>query len=185
MTRVQQSDELAFNEIYQRYSQRILRYMYRMLRQDEAKANDFLQDVFLKIVSAPEKFDTSKNFKTWIFTVAANLCKNHFRSNKKAFVDIEKIVEPNSEETPMPEKMDEALFKSHLSRELNELIPQYKEVFVLRYDEGLSLSEIAEVMHCPLGTVKSRLSSAIKLLADKLNHHRTEAINIGLINNKN
>ena len=63
MTRVQQSDELAFNEIYQRYSQRILRYMYRMLRQDEAKANDFLQDVFLKIVSAPEKFDTSKNFK--------------------------------------------------------------------------------------------------------------------------
>ena len=64
MSFIQKGKEAAFNELYARYSNRLLHFMYRMLGQDEARAQDFLQDLFLKIVNDPSKFDLQKNFKT-------------------------------------------------------------------------------------------------------------------------
>lgn len=166
MTELQKGAEWAFNELYQRYSQRILYFMYKMLRQDDAKAQDLLQDVFLKIVEAPEKFDVQRNFKTWIFTVAANACKNYFRSQKGGLVDLEEA--PNLITTQSPILLNPEAFQEKLAIALDELPYVYKEAFVLKHKEGLSLKEIALVMDCPLGTVKSRLSSATKLLGKKL-----------------
>lgn len=170
MKRIQKGDEMAFNEIYMRYSQRLLHFMFRMLRQDEARAQDFLQDVFVKIASAPEKFDVSKNFKTWIFTVAANHCKNYFRSQKNKSVELTHAEDPIDPEGPS--NIDRATFKNELSMQLDALLPVYKEAFILRYHEGLSLNEIAEVANCPLGTVKSRLHSATRILSEKLIHYQ-------------
>lgn len=168
MREVQQGNEPAFNELYRRYSKRVLFFMYKMLRQDEAKAQDLLQDVFLKIVETPEKFDVTRNFKTWIFTVAANRCKNYFRSQKGGFMALEEapIV---VEEAPMIQlNPSDQGFQQQLQKALNALPYQYKEAFVLRHKEGLSLKEIAMVMDCPLGTVKSRLNSATKKLSTLL-----------------
>lgn len=167
MLNVQKGAEWAFNELYQRYSQRILYFMYKMLKQDEAKAQDLLQDVFLKIVETPQKFDANRNFKTWIFTVAANHCKNYFRKQKSNIVAMESnfVGEAMNEQQ---EVINTAAFQEKLNRALNDLPNQYKEAFMLKYKEGLSLQEIALVMDCPLGTVKSRLSSATKLLGKKL-----------------
>ena len=166
MAHVQEGAEWAFNVLYQRYSQRILYFMYKMLRQDEAKAQDLLQDVFLKIVEAPEKFDVQRSFKTWIFTVAANSCKNYFRAQKGGFLDLEQV--PDRTTTQAPIELNAAIFQEKLGIALDELSYVYKEAFVLKYKEGLSLKEIALVMDCPLGTVKSRLSSATKLLGKRL-----------------
>lgn len=171
MTWLQEGDEHAFNEIYARYSRRLLHFMFRMLGQDEAKAQDFLQDVFLKLVAHPEKFDTTKNFKSWIFTVAANLCKNHFRSHKKQWVELSAVQEPQYPENTTA-TFDHQLFKAELGATLNELTPVYKEAFILRYHEGLSLHEIAVVTDAPLGTVKSRLHSATRQLSEKLIHYQ-------------
>ncbi|WMX13333.1 MULTISPECIES: RNA polymerase sigma factor [unclassified Aureispira] len=166
MRHVQEGAEWAFNELYQRYSQRILYFMYKMLRQDEAKAQDLLQDVFLKIVETPEKFDVTRNFKTWIFTVAANSCKNYFRAQKGGFLELEKA--PKLTTTQASVELNTGIFQAQLNVALDELAYVYKEAFVLKYREGLSLQEIALVMNCPLGTVKSRLSSATKLLGKRL-----------------
>ena len=166
MQHVQEGAEWAFNALYKRYSQRILYFMYKMLRQDEAKAQDLLQDVFLKIVEAPEKFDVQRSFKTWIFTVAANSCKNYFRAQIGGFLDLEQAPERITTETPI--QLNSVAFQEKLRIALDELSYVYKEAFVLKYKEGLSLQEIALVMDCPLGTVKSRLSSATKLLGKKL-----------------
>ncbi len=170
MSLIQNGEETAFNEIYQRYSGRLLHFMFRMLGQDEAKAQDFLQDVFLKIVSSPEKFDTTKNFKTWVFTVAANLCKNSFRKKDKHFADLSEIQSIDSINDF--DLVDQQSFKKELSTKLDQLHPVYKEAFILRYHEGLSLNEIALVANCPLGTVKSRLHSAIRILSKKLIHYQ-------------
>ena len=163
-------DESAFNELYERYSQRLLYFMFKMLGQDEAKAQDFLQDVFLKIITAPEKFDPSKNFKTWIFTVAANLCKNTYRQSKPIQIELhESIV---SDQYKSDDLLDQQFFHSALADRLNELLPVYKEAFILRYHEGLSLKEIGEVVGAPLGTVKSRLHSALRILSHELEHFK-------------
>lgn len=170
MSFIQKGKEAAFNELYSRYSNRLLHFMYRMLGQDEAKAQDFLQDLFLKIVNDPWKFDLGKNFKTWVFTVAANQCKNSYRQKNKAAVNIDQIAEISA--TDNTNSIDNAAFKTELKQRLNELPPVYKEVFILRYHEGLSLNEIALVANCPLGTVKSRLHSATKALSKKLVHYQ-------------
>lgn len=166
MELVQRGSEPAFNELYQRYSQRLLFFMYKMLQQDEAKAQDLLQDVFLKVVEAPEKFDAHRSFKTWIFTVAANSCKNYFRAQKTARLASEQLA-PVLETAPVFSS-SQPIFEEQLQLALQQLAPVYQETFLLKYKEGLSLKEIAAVLDCPLGTVKSRLHSATKKLAQEL-----------------
>lgn len=175
MQYIQQGSEAAFNELYRRYSKRILFFMYKMLRQDEAKAQDLLQDVFLKIVEAPEKFDVTKNFKTWLFTVAANHCKNYFRSQKGGFLTLEEAPAIVEEAPTIQLHVAQQDFQQHLQKALNELPYVYKEAFILKYKEGLSLKEIALVMDCPLGTVKSRLNSATKKLSNLLTAYKANA----------
>lgn len=166
MQLVQRGSEPAFNVLYERYSQRLLFFMYKMLHQDEAKAQDLLQDVFLKVVEAPEKFDVQRPFKTWVFTVAANCCRNYFRAQKTARLANEKLISPNSIEPVTPTQ--EPIFKEQLQVALGQLSPVYREAFLLKYNEGLSLKEIAMVLDCPLGTIKSRLHGATKKLAQQL-----------------
>lgn len=160
--------EEAFNELYARYSHRLLLFMYKMLNQDENKAQDFLHDIFLQLIKRPDQFNPEKKFKPWIFTVAANKCRNEYRLKKlNNLSGMENHLYINEKST---NNIDHALFANELKIALNELIPIYKEVFILRYDDGLSLKEIAAVLDCPLGTIKSRLHSATKLLSDKLIH---------------
>lgn len=173
----QRGDELAFNTLYQRYSHRILYFMYKMLKQDEAKAQDFLQDVFIKIVEQPEKFDVNKRFKTWIFTIAANLCKNYFRSQKRSIIVLETVEVADETASEITWDEQQPLLLEQLNQALDDLSYVYKEAFILKHKEGLSLKEIAQVMDCPLGTVKSRLNSATKKLAQKLNPYKTRIQN--------
>jgi len=73
---------LAFDELYERYSKRLYGYFIRMLNFDAALAEDALQDLFLKIAESPQKFDRNRSFKTWVFSVASNSCKNYYRHKK-------------------------------------------------------------------------------------------------------
>lgn len=167
MSSLQKGDELAFNILYERYSDRILYYMYKMLRQDEAKAQDFTQDVFLKVVEYSDKFDTNKSFKTWVFTIAANHCKNYFRSNKQ-LVEINSSISSQLFQDNKEDEYDKKEFRKRLNTEVDKLSNSYKETFILRYKEDLKLKEIAQIMNCPVGTIKSRLNHVNGVLAEKL-----------------
>jgi len=172
MSCLQLGDESAFTILYDRYSNRILYFMFKMLKNDEAKAQDFTQDVFMKVVEKSEQFDVNKSFKTWVFTIAANHCKNYFRSVKQ-MVDIDSpslsIANPDSIE----EKFDQKEFRKKLNIEVDKMSYNFKETFILRYFEDLKLKEIAEVMDCPVGTVKSRLNHVTQVLAQKLTAYHT------------
>lgn len=163
----------AFDELYGRYSTRLLHFFYRMFDKDNEKAEDFLQDLFLKIIEKPHLFDADKRFSTWVYAIANNMCRNEYRrlairTNGQNQVDEvlyngNKICPPDIEN-----RIDSTLFLQMLREEIEHLDEIKKSTFLLRYQENFSLKEIAEIMQCSEGTVKSRLFYTTQKLADKL-----------------
>jgi RNA polymerase sigma-70 factor (ECF subfamily) len=168
---VAQGKEKAFTVLYERYSKRMLYFFYQRLYQDEQRAQDFLQDLFLKVLEKSGSFDPNKKFKTWIYTLAANMCKNEYRRdavrglkvNDFAFDDIQEL-----SSVIFTGKFDADLFIANLKTELDKLDDSQRITFLLRYQEELSVNEISEILGCAEGTVKSRLFYCSKKLAIKL-----------------
>jgi RNA polymerase sigma-70 factor (ECF subfamily) len=173
MDAIKQGRILAFDALYQRYSKRLLRYFHRMLGNDADKAQDFLQEIFLKIVERPGLFHTDARFSTWIYTVAHNMCKNEYRRLKvrKLFVG---GMAPHSnhgtaaEDGGLEQELFQKEFMALLWRELGKIEEAKRSAFLLRFQEGFSIKEIAEIVRCSEGTVKSRLFYTIKQLTARL-----------------
>jgi RNA polymerase sigma-70 factor, ECF subfamily len=163
----------AFDELYHRYGKRLLGYFVRMMNFDKDLAEDALQDLFLKIAERPEMFDGSRSFKTWVFTMASNTCKNFYRHQQvvtESHAEL-KYLDGNHSENEFARtasKIDGAEFRKILEEALNEMPPEKKEAFILKYQEDKSIAEIALIQNCPEGSVKSRLYYTIKLLEEKL-----------------
>lgn len=190
MEYIQRRDTSAFDELYRRYSHRLLCYFYRELGGDEQKAQDFLQEIFLKIVERPELFDTERKFSSWIFTVAYNLCKNEYRR-----LQVRQVVDENvdadaiahdgeSEYHQLEQSVDQKTFQRALSAELETFGDGHRSAFLLRYQQNMSIKEIGQILGCSEGTVKSRLFYTTQKLASKLkafNPHETEVPKHGKI----
>jgi RNA polymerase sigma-70 factor (ECF subfamily) len=180
---IQRGDTSAFDELYHRYSQRLLLYFFRELGCDEQKAQDFLQDAFLKILEKPGLFDPERKFSTWIFTVAYNMCKNEYRR-----LEVRGIVENNAnmdevsqgvenDYHPSEQNVDQERFEKALLAELEKFDDGHRSAFLLRYQQNLSIREIGEILGCSEGTIKSRLFYTTQKLAAKLkafNPYKTE-----------
>ena len=157
--------ERALEEIYQRYSQPLLRYFYRMLWQDKNKAEDFLHDLFIKIMERQGQFDSSKKLSTWLYSIANNMCKNEYR--KQAYrTSVQYLHNGNAiSDESITQQMDHASFHKMLERLLNEEGEEARTLFILRHELDMSFGEIGEVVCCAEGTVKSRLFYLKKKLA--------------------
>ncbi len=172
MELIQQGDSIAFEELYQRYSQRLLYYFYRMFGGDEEKAQDFLQDLFLKIIEKPGQFIAKHRFTSWIFTVAHNMCKNEYRrldvrkNNENKLDTIETKFDDGY--TQVEKNIDQKIFENHLLKQLMKMNPDYQTTFLLRFQENLSIKEISEILECAEGTIKSRLFHTTRKLMNQL-----------------
>ena len=174
MKAISNGDKRAFDELYDRYSGPLMGYFFRMLWKDREKAEDFVHDLFAKIVRKPDLFDSSRKFKTWVYSVANNMCKNEYkrqevRKNTSSGLDHTYNVGDGS--TNVMNEVHESQFKLDFVKKLDELDAKHSEVFKLRHLEGLSIKEIAEVLEISNGTVKSRLFYATKYLAQSLEHY--------------
>lgn len=169
MQHICQGADGALNELYKRYSKPMMYYFYRMLGQEREKAQDFLQDLFLKIIEKPERFDTSRKFSTWIYTVAHNMCKNEYRKLEvRKIVQRDDNIEVDNGQRPDSE-LHSKMFTEALYRELDQLDEDRKTAFLLKYREGFTIEEISKVIECNEGTVKSRLFYTNKRLSERLN----------------
>lgn len=164
MQAIRQRDKGAFEELYDRYGSRMYRFFFRMLWQDAGKAEDFTQELFLKIIEKPHFFDPNRNFRTWIYTLASNLCKNEYRRPSPGIT----FETPNIWYNPAPESMDKELFEQQLQQCIEQLSPTHHQCFVLRYQEEMSVTEIAEIVGCPEGTIKSRLHYALQKVTEQM-----------------
>ncbi len=165
MQKISKGNAAAFEVLYDRYSALIYRFFYRMLGQNAVLSEDFTQDIFLKIIDKPELFDTNRSFKSWIYAVATNKCKNAFR-DKKDVQSIDNQLFTYKEDFDF--SIDNKAFETHLLASINDLDLSIKQCFILRYFDNLSIKEIALIVGIPEGTVKSRLHHLIKKLAVEL-----------------
>lgn len=171
MAFIVKGNESAFDELYQRYSSKMHYYFFRMLGQDRDRADDFTQDIFIKIIEKGAYYDTNQRFSTWIYAVAGNMCKNEYRRQERR----PEQALPDNYEKPIPSdglyldsETDQQLFLSHLQNALDNLDFMHRQCFVLRYQQELGIKEISEILGCPEGTVKSRLFYTLRKLAKQL-----------------
>ena len=168
-----QENTAAFDELYQRYHSRLLHYFYRMLGGNEEKAQDFLQEVFLKVIEQPPTPRSTGPFSTWIFTVAYHLCCNEYRRlqvRQNAAREIAMPLEANGQTGyhEIEKNIDQQNFRKALLHELEKLSQDQRSTFLLRFQENFSIRQISAIMGCAAGTVKSRLYYTIRFLAVRL-----------------
>ena len=134
MAMVLNKNELAFGELYYRYSKKMFSYFYRMLYCDRDKARDFLQDLFLKLIEKPESFDQSRQFSPWFYSIATNMCKNEYKkinirnehSAPYTFTDF-------SVNTNIYDELDLKSFMEDLYHFLEDMDNDHRSAFLLRY----------------------------------------------------
>ena len=163
-------EERAFQELVERYQTRLLNFIYRTIG-DRERGEDLVQEVFIRVYRHLHRFDRSKKFSTWIYTIASNLAKNELRNRSRNPLVFFQTIKKNWQDDDRPlqfedssSRPDDMYRKRHL-RELveasvSQLPEHHRQVFVLRELEGKSYEEIAEITGCNLGTVKSRLNRA-------------------------
>jgi RNA polymerase sigma-70 factor, ECF subfamily len=157
----------AIVELHSRYSQKLLGYFMKMLNKDLDLSQDFVQEIFLKILEKKHLYDPSKKFYTWLFTIASNMCKTSYR--RVPFNRISDDGYELNQSIHLNENLaDKENFKQLLHESIETLEFGQKTVFVLRYMEQFSLNEIAEIMEISTGTVKSRLFYATQKIAKQL-----------------
>ena len=169
MLSISKGEKKAFDELYARYADALLRYFTRLLWKDREKAEDFVHDLFAKIIQKPELFDASRTFKTWVYSVANNMCKNEYkkqevRKNTTNGIDHVNVIAQHD----VLKETHESIFQNTYNESIQQLDSKHREVFSLRHEDGLSIKEIAEILDLNEGTVKSRLFYATKQLADLL-----------------
>ena len=169
--RCQEDDYDAFDEIVARYKDEIYTYIRRMISNRD-DAEDLAQEVFVRAFASIKSFRRESNLRTWLYRIATNLCIDKYRRKgvEKQFVTSLEREDPEDEEpNPIdipdnkydPERMYE---HSELQMEIQKALlklPEKQRAVILLFDlEGMSYEEIAKVVDCPVGTVKSRLFNA-------------------------
>ena len=164
-------EERAFTELTERYQTRLLNFIYRTIG-DRDRAEDLVQEVFIRVYRHLHRFDRSKKFSTWVYTIASNLAKNELRNRSRSPLVLFQTMrgsQTDEEERPLQfedttSRPDDMYRKRHLRELVEQTVAQlpehHRQVFVLRELEGKSYEEIAEITACNLGTVKSRLNRA-------------------------
>lgn len=153
-----------------RFEKPIFRYVLRLVGEDEAE--DVTQDVFLKAIAGLPRFRGEASLETWLYRIATNTCRDHLRRRRwQRLLFIRKsndAADLVSRSVAKPNPIEESEIRSLIRAALRELAPHHREVIVLRDIEGFSYEEIAAIVGCPIGTVKSRLYHARAQLAKKL-----------------
>jgi RNA polymerase sigma-70 factor (ECF subfamily) len=176
-----EGQSLAFNELVERYQKRLLNFVYRTIG-DRERAEDLVQEVFIRVHRHLHRFDQTKKFSTWIYTIASNLAKNELRNRSRSPLVLFQTIKKNWEADHRPLQFEdkhhrpEDLYRKRHLRELVEravakLPEHHRVVFVLRELEGKTYEEIAEITDCNLGTVKSRLNRARNRFAQIIGPH--------------
>lgn len=172
MLRVGQGEHEAYEVLYARHARRLGGFFLRMLAYDTAKAEDMVQELFIRVWTHRASYHPSQPFTTWLYAMAYNLCKNDYRHQE---VRQGYAAECSLREEPIA-TTDEALERSELRQLLRQAVQTLPEAqrdaFLLHYDEELTVPEVARIVGCPEGTVKSRLATALTTIKKHMNAYK-------------
>ncbi len=168
----------AFQDLYDRYRDRLVYFITRKTG-DSDRAQDLVQEAFIRVTRHLHRFDTTKKFSTWVYTIASNLSKNELRNRSRSPLVLFQRLTSNWDEDHRPLQFEDGTMKpddlyrkrylQHLVEEMVEELPEHHRlVFRLRELEGKSYEEISEITGVNLGTVKSRLHRARNSFAQRI-----------------
>jgi RNA polymerase sigma-70 factor, ECF subfamily len=168
MTAVMTGDQVALAALVTRHHAPLLGYLYRLVGGDRQLSEDLVQETLLHVLRQ-RTYLAGRPFKPWLYRIATNLARDYFKSaamrqrmqsddHEEALLYLEDC-EPGPEERALVAEQG-----GEVRAALAQLSEEYRVVLVLRFYQGFSLQEIAETLHIPLGTVKSRLSVGVHRL---------------------
>ena len=175
--RAQQGDTKAFEMLVVKYNRRLGRLLSRFIK-DEHEVNDVVQESFIKAYRALPNFRGDSAFYTWLYRISINTAKNFLANNNKRPIMASEITNGDGEVmdvveqvadnlTPEAELMNKQILQT-VESAVAKLPEDLRRAITLREMDGLSYEEIAEVMQCPIGTVRSRIFRAREVIAADL-----------------
>jgi len=172
-------DRNSFTELVSRYERELYHFLVRFLS-DRAAAEDVFQETFLQIHQSAESFDTHRRFRPWMFTIAANKARDLIRSNSRRPTNpLQAAINGNDEESgefldlmkSSEDLPDMPMQKRELRQKVQATVtgmPEHlREILLLSYFHQFPYQQISDILDIPLGTVKSRLHSAVAYFADR------------------
>jgi len=175
--RCKDGDLQAFEELISKYETKVFNITFRILG-DYAEAEDVSQDIMVKVFKSIKGFKEQSSFYTWLYRITVNECMDMVKKRKKAVLysidspfeteddEIKREIQDKGES--VEEKVERNELRKYLAEAMNLLSCEHKTVIVLRDVQGFSYEEIAEIIKCPPGTVKSRINRARSELKDLL-----------------
>jgi RNA polymerase sigma-70 factor (ECF subfamily) len=174
--RAQKGDKRAFELLVMKYRRKVERLLSRMVR-DAAEVEDITQEAFIKAYRALPQFRGESAFYTWLYRIAVNTAKNYLATRKRQPVasEVQSEDAENYEEGELLRDVatpDAELQSKQIAQAVNaavEALPEeLRNAITLREIEGLSYDEIAQMMDCPIGTVRSRIFRAREAIAERI-----------------
>lgn len=174
-----QGDTRAFEELVAQYQNKVYALSFRYMGNEE-DAYDMAQEAFIKAFRSLRSFKGNSSFSTWLYRITTNVCLDELRRRKRKIspISLDEPVATRDGDEVEKEIADTSLsadilyeqkeFSQYINDLLNEMKPEHKTAIVLRDVMGFSYEEIAEVLNCSMGTVKSRISRAREALRKKL-----------------
>ena len=165
-------DRDAMRDLYVQNQRRVFSVAMNYFGGNRELAEDITQKVFLKLLTKLD-FRGQSEFTTWLYRVTVNACIDEARRTRR-FVDLANVFGLAERRGPQVQQLmaESGEVTETVQNEIAKLKPKFRLALVLKYSEGLSYNEIADVLGCSIGTVSSRLNRAHKTLADRLGHLR-------------
>ena len=175
--RAQRGEKAAFELLVAKYQRKLVRLLSRFIR-DPTEVEDVAQEAFIKAYRALPSFRGDSAFYTWLYRIGINTAKNYLVAMGRRAPTVTEIESPDSEggeesgqvpdyNTPENELMSRQIAET-VNRAVEDLPEELRTAITLRELEGLSYEEIASIMNCPIGTVRSRIFRAREAIAEKL-----------------
>jgi RNA polymerase sigma-70 factor (ECF subfamily) len=171
LDRAREGDERAFGLLLGRHHDRAYRTAFAILA-DPAMADEAAQEGFVRAWRGLPRFRGQATFATWLTRLVVNVARDHLRREKPRTLLAQVLATVRSSRTDAFQVIED---RDEVRWALRRLAPSLREVVGLRYGLQLSTREVAEVLGCPEGTVKSRLHAALRALHNTLRHERTLA----------
>jgi RNA polymerase sigma-70 factor (ECF subfamily) len=173
----QQGDREAFRLLFETYKDRVFSIAVYSFGGDKTAASDVSQQIFLKLMTSIGQFRGDSAFTTWLYRLVVNTCTDEHRKRGRFLPFDEHIPMTKTEDRRPQEKLLAKLeVADSVQTAIRELRPKLRMAILLKYVEGLSYEEIADVLGCSKGTVASRLNRGHQTLARKLSHLRDQVL---------
>jgi RNA polymerase sigma-70 factor (ECF subfamily) len=172
-------DATAFARLVERYQRELFHFLIRFLG-NRASAEDIFQDTFLQVHQAAHMFDPARHFRPWLFTIAANKARDFMRASaRRPTSPLQASINPNDDtaghfidlmeavvESPI-ERLQKKELEERMRKTIAEMPQNLREILLLSYFHQFPYKQISEILGIPLGTVKSRLHTAVAHFADR------------------